>query len=365
MLNEDDESHPFYYGGNMKKYIIPIFIPHYGCIHDCVFCNQNKITGKNAEITKKYVEEIISFHMKNIKFPRDIEIAYYGGSFTALNIQKQIELLSPAYDLYKKNIIKSVRVSTRPDCISTEILENLISLGVKTIELGVQSLDDDVLYESNRGHTSEAVYEAVNLVKTTPLSLVLQIMPGLPNDNLLTVIKTAIKIIQLQPDFVRIYPTVVIEGTKLANLYREKIYKPLNIGQAVGICAFLKVLFEESHIKVIRTGLQATEELDDEKVVLDGPYHPSFGEMVDSFVFKIMVNKILDNVVLIGRNIKIYYNSKDASKIRGMNKSNIVFWKTKYNISNIKMEEMAIEKGFCIIEIDNIKYFINRKFIDL
>lgn len=349
----------------MKQYIIPIFIPHFGCVHDCVFCNQNKITGKNSEVTRKYVEEIIIEHLNNIRLPRDIEIAYYGGSFTALSIEKQTELLLPAYNLYEKNIIKSVRVSTRPDCISVDILKNLISLGVKTIELGVQSLDDKVLNASARGHNSADVYKAVNLIKKTTLKLVLQIMPGLPNDNLISVIKTTQNIIKLKPDFVRIYPTVVIEGTKLADSYRKNNYIPLKMYQAVSICAFMKVLFEEKNIKVIRTGLQATEELDNDNVVLDGPYHPSFGEMVDSFIFRLMINKILDDVTACGHTIKIYYNSKDASKIRGLKKNNIFFWKNKYGISNIKLQEIMVEKDSCIIEINNIKYFTNRKFINL
>ena len=349
----------------MKKYIIPIFIPHYGCSHDCVFCNQNKITGQNTEITRTYVENVIDSHLKNIKLPRDIEIAYYGGSFTALSIQQQTALLMPAYHLVTKKIVNSIRVSTRPDCITIEILRNLISLGVETIELGVQSLDDAVLTASNRGHSSNDVYNAVTLIRKTSLKLVLQIMPGLPGDDFTKIIKTGYKIVRLNPDYVRVYPTIVIENTKLSQLYQQQRYNPLTIGEAVQVCSFLKILFEENNVSIIRMGLQSTTELESDSTVLAGPYHPSFGEMVESYLFQVIINNILEQINMKKRDITIYHNTKDSSKIRGLKKINILYWKNKFRLDNIIFKAIDIEIGFIIIKVDNIKYFSHKKFLRL
>ncbi|MEG6584079.1 elongator complex protein 3 [Dendrosporobacter sp. 1207_IL3150] len=346
----------------MKNYIIPIFIPHYGCPHDCVFCNQRKITGFTTPFTPEQISEEIERHLKLITKPRRIEVAFYGGSFTALGIDIQRALLTPAHVALKKGAIHAIRVSTRPDCISAEIVSFLYSYGVTTIELGVQSMDNNVLIAANRGHTSGHVIKAVNSIRKTPIKLGIQLMPGLPNENLNSLIKTAQQIAGLKPDFVRIYPTIVIANTKLADLYQYNLYKPLTIVQAVRYCAYLRLFFEKNDIKVIRTGLQATDELASKNVVLAGPYHPAFGEMVESHIFKAMVEQCLDQVCFSAGKILISHHPKDTSKIRGLKNTNVKYWVNKYKI-DIELVQDGVNTGEVVLEYRNMRYVMNKNML--
>lgn len=347
----------------MKNYIIPIFIPHYGCIHQCVFCNQKKITGLETPITPIEVASVIEEHLARINQLRNIEVAYYGGSFTALPLRKQRELLQPAYVAFKEGRIHAIRLSTRPDCITKENLNQLIELGVSIIELGAQSLNDSVLFSAARGHSTADVVNAVKLIKQFGIKCGLQLMIGLPNENWSHIIQTSHVAVKLAPDFIRIYPTLVIADTPLAKSYNAGKYRPLSIDQAVARCAFMKNFFERSAIPVIRTGLQATEELSDSSVVLAGPYHPAFGELVDSYLFKMIVVSFLESVHNDGQPIILHHHPRDTSKIRGLKNSNLLYWQNTYK-ANIEMVADGQKTGQILIDYGHLKYLLTNKIIE-
>lgn len=266
----------------MSKFkIIPIFVPHKGCPHQCSFCNQKHITGQLEEVTPQKAREIIEMYLTTIdtlKFRT--EIAFYGGSFTAIDVEYQTELLKVAHEYVSKGVIKGIRLSTRPDAITTDILDNLKKYGVTEIELGVQSMCDDVLQSNERGHTSEDVIKAVGLIRKYDFSLGLQQMTGLFCDTDEKDIYTAKEICGLKPDFVRIYPTLVFNNTALAQYYNDGLYKPHTVEHAVDLCRRIKLIYEQNNIKIIRLGLLMSDD-EAKNNFIDGPYHPRFRELVE------------------------------------------------------------------------------------
>ena len=248
---------------NMRTYNIPIFVPHRGCPYDCVFCNQRRITGSIKDVTPADVREIITKALKTLpKENRYVEAAFFGGSFTGIPIEEQTALLLAAEEF--KPYINGIRLSTRPDYISKEILDNLQKHGVTTIELGVQSMDNDVLKQSNRGHTREQVIDAVRLIKKYPFTIGLQMMTGLPGDTPQKSLQTAKEIIELAPQIVRIYPTLTIRDTYLEKMYKNGSYTPQSLDEAVELSKQLLLKFEENDINVISIGMQETEEICEE-----------------------------------------------------------------------------------------------------
>ena len=241
--------------------MIPFFIPHVGCPHVCTFCNQSRITETVGigHLTPEYIASTIKDYVGDSKNDKFWEVCFYGGSFSAIDQKLQKQLLKPAYEALQSGLIDSIRCSTRPDAVSDGQLELLCSLGMKTIELGVQSMDDTVLSLAKRGHTSDDVKLAVKQLRKFGFTVGLQLLPGLLGDSWETIIQTAVEITALQPDFVRIYPVLVIDHTELAEQYKSGIYEPLSLELALQYCAFLKTWFESHHITVIRTGLQSTE----------------------------------------------------------------------------------------------------------
>jgi histone acetyltransferase (RNA polymerase elongator complex component) len=360
---------PQKWGRYMKHYVIPIFIPHYGCTQRCVFCNQRKITGVTTFISPENIAATIEEHLGRITKPRRIEVAFYGGSFTALPVEMQSSLLAPAYRALDSKQIQAIRLSTRPDCIQTDILDNLLRFGVSIIELGVQSLDDQVLQNAARGHTCADVIQAVALIKSAGIRCGIQLMPGLPGEDWRSMLNTARKAIQLRPDFARIYPTLVIANTELAKWYRQDIYHPLSLAEGVARASFLKLLFEQQQIPVIRTGLQATEELAKQDVVLAGPYHPAFGEMVDAYLFYSMVAQCIEHIFQESTpkfaHIIIHHHTKDSSKLRGLANANITRWLNEYQIAKITMLPDGRTLGELHVEYRNILYVINRRMLSV
>ncbi|NLM04396.1 MAG: radical SAM protein [Clostridiales bacterium] len=338
-----------------KSYIIPIFIPHRGCPHDCSFCNQRKIAGEMKEITgediykitNKYLDFFPSNHIKK-------EVAFYGGSFTGLEMEKQIELLKPAFEMKEKGLINEIRLSTRPDYIDDSILVLLKKFGVTTIELGVQSTDNKVLELNHRGHTKEDVVFASKLIKDTGFKLGLQMMVGLLGDNITSIIKTAKDIISLNPNFVRIYPTIVIEHTYLEKLYLEGKYEPFTLEKTIEICKELLILFKKNKIPVIRLGLQSNDNMDYGKSLVAGPYHPSFRELVESEIYKDVIEKQIkkkdaDKI----RILNIHCNPTIISRVAGFKQSNKKYFMDKYNISDIKIiADNELDKNQLHIEIN-------------
>lgn len=344
----------------MKNFIIPIFIPHFGCIHECIFCNQRKITGVETPVSPLQIVQLIESQLAGITKPRNIEVAFYGGSFTALSVKMQQSLLMPAYRLLQTGKIHAIRLSTRPDCVNDEIVNFLYSLGVTTIELGVQSLDDNVLKTACRGHTRQDVFKAVTAVRKRPIQCGLQLMPGLPGEDYWSLISTAEEARQLTPDFIRIYPTLVIAHTKLAELYLQGAYQPLSLDQAIKRTAYIKLLFERSAIKIIRTGLQATTDLADTDVVLAGPYHPAFGELVDSYLFWVMITQFFDHWPHHNLEVVIHHHPKDTSKIHGNKNNNLHKWHQQYSFRDITLIPDGSTPGEVVISYHGQQYTLNK-----
>ncbi|HWR60168.1 MAG TPA: radical SAM protein, partial [Clostridia bacterium] len=303
---------------NKQHYIIPIFVPHKGCPHDCIFCNQKKITGQLGEVTAEEVREKIEEYLRTI--PEEgshIEVAFYGGSFTAIPLDYQRSLLEAAFGYYEKGRLESIRVSTRPDCIDREIGENLRRYGVRTVELGVQSMDDKVLELCNRGHTSQDVVEAVRLLKEYGFAVGVQMMIGLPGDSEEKALRTARELVRLKPDIARIYPALVIRNTYMEELYLKGEFNPLTVEEAAEISKKLLIIFEGSEINVIRIGLQPTENIMTGRDVAAGPFHPSMRQLVEALVYRDIMELLIGSLGGNGKEISIRVNPGNLSEVIG------------------------------------------------
>ncbi|HBH1542182.1 TPA: radical SAM protein [Clostridioides difficile] len=334
----------------MKKRIIPIFVPHKGCPHDCIFCNQKKITGVSTDVTSEDARNIIEECLETIDKDADVEIAFFGGSFTAIDIDIQKSLLSVAKDYVEKGLVKDIRMSTRPDCIDEDILSMLKEYKTSIIELGVQSLDEKVLLDSIRGHQSEIVYKSSKMIKNSGIKLGLQMMIGLPADTEEKCIFTAKKFVELKPDCVRVYPTLVVKDTGLEKLMEQNKYNPFTLEESVNIVKKVLVLFYVNNINVIRVGLQATDDIQIGKAVLAGPYHPAFRELVEAD----MIKDYLEFVILQNKNIKqmlVKSNKKNISKIIGNKKTNVKYMEEKFGVL-LKTQESDLDINQLEIVLD-------------
>ncbi|WP_291651986.1 radical SAM protein [Clostridium sp.] len=296
-----------------RHYIIPIFISHQGCPHQCVFCNQDRIAKVvQEEVTDRDVRETVDEYLKTIDYKNaTVEISFFGGTFTAINVNKQKELLAVAKEYKEKGYIDKIRMSTRPDAINKYILDYLKDYKVDVIELGVQSLDDEVLRLSGRGHSAEDVEKASKLIKKYGITLGHQIMPGLPGDTFEKDIETVKKSIKMKPDICRIYPSLVIKDTPMADMYERGQYKPYSLEEAVDISKELYKLYKDSNVNIIRIGLQPTESITWGKDIIDGPFHPSFRELVEGSLICDKIRSVINE----NEDIIIEINSKDLSKL--------------------------------------------------
>ena len=278
-----------------KKRIIPVFIPNAGCAHKCVFCDQRRITGASANASAAVVADIISAAIREMKRseaaadsrgaePGPYEIAFYGGSFTALPEPLQNELLESACGFLRPGPRDSIRISTRPDCLGGITAERLKRFGVGTVELGAQSMCDDVLRMSRRGHTAADVVEASLAVKGAGLSLILQMMTGLPGDTRLKSLDTAKRFTEMQPDGVRVYPTVVVRGTELYEMWKRGEYTEHTLEDAITLCAEICRVFNDASIPILRLGLNPTDALSAGDAAA-GAYHPALGQLVYSKLY--------------------------------------------------------------------------------
>ncbi len=322
----------------MKNRIIPIFIPHKGCPFDCVFCNQRKISGQIEELNKEEIESLINSYLETLKSEDYLEVAFFGGSFTGIPIELQREYLGIAKRYLDEGCIKSIRLSTRPDYINATILEQLREFSVRTIELGVQSLDSEVLSKSNRGHTVEQVYKACEMIKKAGFDLGIQTMTGLPGDTYQKSIDTANKVIELNPRIVRIYPALVIKDTYMEKMYANKLYTPFSLEETVELCAELMDMYEGVGIKVIRVGLQSTDNINDKMDVVAGPFHPAIRQLVESRrLLHQLENKLGSLHLKENQDLIIIADRKSISDVIGQNKSNVMLLKEKYGIGRIKV----------------------------
>lgn len=330
-----------------------MFVPHDGCPFDCVFCNQRKITGLDTSMTHNMVDDIIREYRETIgdKEGKHIEVAFFGGSFTGIKIDKQNELLSVAKKYKDEGYIDDIRLSTRPDYINDEILDNLQRKGVSVIELGVQSLNQEVLDLSNRGHNREDVFRATKLIKQRGIKLGLQMMIGLPGDTMKRAELTAKEIIECGPSFVRIYPTLVVKGTALEQQYYTGEYKPLELDDAVAICAKVYKMFIKNNIQIIRVGLQPTDHISLGKDVVAGPFHPAFRQLVESRIIRDRIDDFIEDKNF--KDIKVYINSKKISELVGNKRSNYEYFERKYSDckfkfsidNNIDKDKIKISNG--------------------
>ncbi len=324
-------------------YIIPIFVPHRGCPNDCVFCNQNKITGLSTDITAKEVQNTIISYLKTIpNKDAEIEVSFFGGSFTGIDINIQKSFLNIANRYKKEGYIDKIRLSTRPDYIDYNKLDLLKDFGVDIIELGVQSLDDYVLKKSNRGHTVNDVEKAVEKIKEYGFKLGIQIMIGLPGDTEEKSITTCKKVINLCPDIVRIYPTLVIKDTKLEKMYLEGSYFPLRLDEAVHICSKLLMMFNLYNINVIRIGLQPTDNISLNKDVVSGPFHPAFRQLVESEIFKKVIKEFFNKNKIKCSHCEFFINKTQINNFIGHKSVNINYIKDILMTNNIKISTKDI-----------------------
>ncbi|WP_299525829.1 elongator complex protein 3 [uncultured Lutibacter sp.] len=264
----------------MKHCNIPIFIPELACPHQCVFCDQEKISATFTVPKPNEIIEIIDSYLETIPKNREINIAFFGGSFTGIPRVEMIAYLKEAHKYIESGKVQGIRLSTRPDYISEELLDILVQYGVTAIELGAQSTNDKVLVKSGRGHKFDVIKKAAKLIKERNIELGLQMMLGLPFDTLELSIQTAKDIVNLKADSTRIYPTVVVKGTVLEKMYNNGDYKALSLNDAILWSKEVLKIFNKTSIKVLRVGLHPSEELELGKSLIAGPIHPSFKEMV-------------------------------------------------------------------------------------
>ena len=277
-----------------KHYTIPVFIPQLACPFQCAFCNQQKISGHINIPDEKEITETIDTHLHSFKEKeRHVEVGFFGGTFTGMSFAEQENYLRLVKPYLEAGLIHGIRLSTRPDYINNEVLTLLKKYGVSTIELGAQSLDDEVLKAAFRGHTVKQVEEASMMIREAGFDLGLQMMIGLPGDTLEKALATAKKIITLGASNTRIYPALVIRDTAMHRWYEQEKYQPLSLEEAVQWSKQLLLLFEAAHVNVIRLGLHPSEGLLDGSELIAGPFHPSFRELVLSAIWKDLLSPLL------------------------------------------------------------------------
>lgn len=303
----------------MRHYNIPIFIPQLACKNQCIYCNQKHISGQIAIPTKDEIIKKIELHFKTFQKPNKVELAFFGGSFTAISLEKQRYYLEIIQPYIEDKQIESIRISTRPDSITQDILDFLKRYNVKTIELGAQSLNQDVLDYSKRGHSVEDIEEASKLINKNNFDLGLQMMIGLPKDSLEKSIYTANKIVELGAKCTRIYPTLVIKNTELADIYRQKDYKPLQLEEAIEWTSKIYQIFYKNNINILRVGLHPSEALITRKELLAGAFHVSFRQLVLTKIWHDNLQPLLSQT---GNSLTLIVNPQSLNEAIGYYSTN-------------------------------------------
>ena len=323
--------------------ILPVFVPHLGCPHQCVFCDQRSISGQkeavSADTVRRAIEEAAALSPKGA----GRQLAFYGGSFTAVDPRLQEELLGAAREALDRGEIESIRLSTRPDAIDWGTLERLKRFGVRTVELGAQSMDEEVLRLSERGHSPEDVRRAASMIREAGFELVLQMMTGLPGDTEEKCAATAKALIELHPNAVRIYPTVIVKGTRLHAMWLKGEYREHSVEEAVAWCARILPLFDQARIPVIRLGLNPTEELSGGEAVA-GAYHPALGELVKSRILLEKARACLAGSAF-GSEVTLGIGSRYLSQLVGQKGCNREWLLREFSLKSLRIiplqEELA------------------------
>lgn len=317
---------------------VPVFIPHLGCPNDCVFCNQRKIT-KHLCFDESGVKDTIDEAVATLKPGDDAEIAFFGGSFTGIDRDLMIRLLRLGHSYIENGAVSSLRCSTRPDYINGEILEILKKYGVKTVELGIQSTDDEVLQKCRRGHTANQSFTAMKLIKDAGFDLIGQMMTGLPGASPDSEIKTAEDICRYA-DGARIYPIVVFKDTELALMAAAGDYEPYPLDTLIERTADVKEVFIKHGVPTIRVGLQANDGLTGGEEIACGCYDEAIGEKCDSLIYYRRISALLSGAN--SSRVKIAVPNGHISRATGHKKENKLRLCAQFNIKEIKFEEKDI-----------------------
>jgi histone acetyltransferase (RNA polymerase elongator complex component) len=344
----------------MAPLIIPIFLPNLGCREQCLFCNQK--STKDGPPSPSSVKDFIVTSLS--KFPseqkdREKQVAFYGGSFTAIHRDNQVRYLKEVQPFLASALIDSIRISTRPDAFNKETLALLKEYGVKTVEVGVQSMVDEVLFLAKRGHCAEDAVSATLRLKRQGFEVGLQLMIGLPGDTCNRFLQTLDRVVELKPDFLRIHPTLVLKGAPLEMLWREGRYSPLRLDEAVQWLKKGVLRLEDSSIPIARIGLQPTREL--ERDYLAGPYHPSFRQLVDSALFFDMATSLL-RISQKNDQALFFCHPKEISNLRGQKNENIMRLKEDFKLSEIFINgRQELPRGTLGLQAQGGEVSIHRK----
>lgn len=314
-----------------KHYNIPVFISHFGCPNACVFCNQKKINGRETDVTLEDLENIIEEYLAILPKDSYKEVAFFGGTFTGISMPKQKEYLEGVKKYLDKGLVQGIRLSTRPDYINREVMEQLKKYNVTTIELGVQSLNEDVLKKSARYYPIQDVYNACEMIKSYGIDLGIQLMPGLPGSTFETDFESALKTVEIGPQNARVYPTLIIKDTEMEKMYERGEYEVFSLEEAIKRCRKICALLEINGINIIRVGLQPSDDLRNGGVAVEGAFHPAFRELVDGEIYFDFLKKIKERDGF----LEIKTNEKNVSKIVGIKKKNSKrFGKFQLEINN-------------------------------
>ena len=322
-----------------RRRILPIFVPHAGCPNDCVFCNQKRISGSLLPASAETVRAAVSAIAPGSGY----ELAFYGGSFTAMPEAEQEELLAATVPARQSGSVATLRVSTRPDAVTEEKLARLRRYGVETVELGAQSMCDEVLRRSGRGHTSADTVKAAKLVKDAGFTLILQMMTGLPGSDDTRDIASARAIAALLPDGVRVYPTVILRNTPLYDLWRAGEYREHTVEDAVRVCARILSIFEDAEIPVIRMGLNPSDELSAGGAA-GGAYHPALGELVRARLWRDRAEALLSGIEP-GADAVLAVSPNRVSVMTGQHRCNLSYLQERFSLRSVRVCASDVPDG--------------------
>ena len=320
-----------------RPLIVPLFIPHMGCPHRCIFCNQHAITGQSHQALSpdRIQAEVTCFLRYAKKQPAFTQISFFGGNFLGLGKATIRSLLETANAFVQSGRVDSIRFSTRPDTVEPATLDLLAGFPVSTVELGVQSMRDRILDIADRGHRAADTVSAVNLLKARGYQVGLQMMVGLPGDDNAGAMETARRIVALQPDFVRIYPTLVLKGSPLSQWHHTGRYRPMALEPCIELVKQLYLYFKSSRIAVVRMGLQASDGLHAGECLIAGPYHPAFGHLVLADIVQDAISSALNRMAPTPDRLTVQAHPKMVSRVQGLNKANIHHIQQTYGLADV------------------------------